>query len=103
MVVVVVFTVSTTLRFVIGCGLDPLGAAAAGAEAFLTVLVVDVVLPGTNGTRFVADGADTAWARAEADPADGFLAAVVVVAVAADAGRAVDRGALVAEVAVCEE
>lgn len=99
--VVVVFTVSTTLRFVIGCGLDPLGAA--GAVVFFTVLVVDVVLPGTNGTRFVADGADTAWARAEADPADGFLAAVVVVAVAADAGRAVDRGALVAEVAVCGE
>lgn len=59
-------------------------------------MVVVAVLP-TVGRRFAAtgraEGADTALARAEADPTAGFLAAAVPVV--ADDGRAEGSGALV--------
>lgn len=101
-VVVLVLAVSVTaFRFVIGCGLDPLGGTAAAADAAVFNVVV-VVLP-LSGTRLAAagraDGADTAPARADAEPGVGFLAAAVADVVVGD-GRAPDRGALVAVVVV---
>lgn len=103
-VVVLVLAVSVTaFRFVIGCGLDPLGGTAAAADAAVFNVVV-VVLP-LSGTRLAAagraDGADTAPARADAEPGVGFLAAAAAVAdVVVGDGRAPDRGALVAVVVV---
>lgn len=77
-------------RFVIGCGFEPFAGTA--AAAVFVVVVVVVVLPGTRLAVAVnrpADGADTALARAEADPGVGpFLAAAALVVVA-DAGRVV--------------
>lgn len=84
---------STTLfRLVIGCGFEPF--AGTGAAAVFVV----VVLPGTRLAVAVnrpADGAETALARADADPGVGpFLIGAALVAVV-EAGRVADRGARV--------
>lgn len=81
----------------IGVGLEPLAGAAAAAAVFVVLVVVVVVFP---GTRFVAvdrlEGADTALARADADPMGFFAADEAVTVVVAEAGRAEeDKGALV--------
>lgn len=99
-VVVVIFPASTTLRFVIACGLEPLAGTGA-TVVFLTVVVLAPNGADEMGTRgFAADGADTALARAEAEPTVVFLAAVLLLVVA-DAGR-VDNGARVV-VVVCNK
>lgn len=79
--------------------MDPFG----GAAAVVVFVVVDIVLPAA-GRRLaaagrVADGAETAPARAEAEPRVGFFAAAAAVAVVAEAGR-VESGARVAVVVV---
>lgn len=81
------------------CGLEPLAGTGA-TVVFLTVVVLAPTGADEMGTRgFAADGADTALARAEADPTV-FLTAVVLLVVA-DAGR-VDNGARVV-VVVCNK
>lgn len=91
------------VRFVIATGCDPLGTAGAAATlVFVVVLLANVVAPrGRFAAAGRAEGADTAPARAEADPS--FLApaadAPVVDVAVADAGRAVDVRVL-AEVGV---
>lgn len=89
--VAVVVSVVTTFLLVIGDGLLP----------FSAVAVVVVVVVATRFAAGRAVGAETAFARAEAEPGIGFLAAEVVEeVVVADRGRAAGDGTLAVVVVV---